>query len=454
MRISINHKILPKAVIIYGLGRAGKTVSQFLLDKGVKVFAYDDNPEIQEEATVRKLRQNPNFKFLPKPNSVINQTEIDMIIVSPGVSAQAPLLQTLKNKKIPIIDEIEFTAQFIAKPIIAITGTNGKSTTTALIASILTTDGKNVFAGGNLAPGQPFSSALLADEKDFYVVEVSSFQLERCYSFSPHIALLLNITEDHFDRHHSKEEYVALKFRLVAHQKKNDFAIVNFDDPIIKANLNKIPAKTFYFSIERVVDGTYCQDEMIYYQGEPVLSVAEIKIPGKHNLKNVLAAICATKIIGVENSSIEAAITKFTGLPHRLELIREIDGIRYINNSMCTNPEAAINSLQAVPKPIILITGGKEKKLEIADYLRAIVGNAKYTILIGENRYRLKQALIKLNYKDLAVADSLEMAIAVARQKATKGDTVLFSPGFASFDSYANFIERGEAFRNAINNLA
>jgi UDP-N-acetylmuramoylalanine--D-glutamate ligase len=202
-----------------------------------------------------------------------------------------------------------------------------------------------------------------------------------------------------------------------------------------------------------MVDGAYYQNGMIYFKGEKICPISSIKILGKHNLKNVLAAICATKITGVKNQSIELALGQFTGLPHRLELVRELNGVRYINNSMCTNPDAGLNSLAAISTPIILITGGKEKNLAIGEYIYAIVKKAKYAILIGENRNRLKTELEKMHYEQLEIADSLEKAVARAKAKAVKGDTVLFSPGFASFDSFANFIERGEVFRNVVCNL-
>lgn len=450
-RIS-NLKPLFQAVLIYGLGRAGKTLASFLLRKGIKVFAYDDNPMVFQEEDIQRLSKDPNFQPITKRTL----PKVDIAICSPGVPTQTNSLVLIKNllrNRIPIIDEIEFTSQFIKKPIIAITGTNGKSTTTALIAEILIADKRKVFCGGNLAPGQPFSQALSLKQKDYYVVEVSSFQLERCYNFKPKIAILLNITEDHFDRHRSKAEYVALKFRIFAQQDRNDYAIINFDDPVIGDNLSQIHAKTYYFSSQKVVNGAYLRDGIIYFRDEPVLPINQIKLPGEHNLKNVLAAICAAKIIGVKNQSITHAVAQFNGLPHRLELLKEIAGVKYINNSMCTNPEAAINSLNAVKKPVILITGGKEKNLKLTRYLKTIVNQAKYTILIGENRYRLKIALKKLHYHNLKVCQSLNEAVKTAQKKAIRGDTVLFSPGFASFDSFANFIERGEAFRSAVNSI-
>jgi UDP-N-acetylmuramoylalanine--D-glutamate ligase len=377
-----------------------------------------------------------------------------MVICSPGIRPDAPLIKKMIKSRIPLIDEIEFTSYFINQPIIAITGTNGKSTTTALIGTILEVDQKNVFYGGNLAPGLPFSTTLLDKEKDIYVVEVSSFQLERCYDFSPKIALLLNITEDHFDRHQSKEEYISLKFRIFNKQNKTDYAIVNFDDPAIMANTTKIHSPITFFSTEKYVDGAYCKEGMIYFKGEAIAPTDSIKIPGKHNLKNVLAAVCAVKIIGVKKQSIETALASFNGLPHRLELVRELDGVKYINNSMCTNPDAGVNSLWAISTPVVLITGGKEKNLAIEEYTKAITKKAKYAILIGENRNRLKTELGKLNFDKMEVADSLELAVNRARVKAVKGDTVLFSPGFASFDSYLNFMDRGKAFCNAVSNLS
>lgn len=442
-------EILNKKLMIYGLGRAGQSLARFLVNKGATVFAYDDNLKVKDKPELKDLIRFKNFTFL----DYVNQVTPDIIISSPGISSDTATMKNLTKQEIPIIDEIEFTGYFIDQPIIAVTGTNGKSTTTALIGTILASDQRKAFYGGNLAPGLPFSSTLLNSEKDFYVIEVSSFQLERCYDFSPKIALLLNITEDHFDRHQSKAEYVSLKFRIFAKQKKDDFAIVNFDDPVILRNLTKIPSKIVYFSIAKKVDGAYCQNDKIYFKDEEICPISSVKISGKHNLKNALAAVCATKIIGVKNKSIEMGLKQFSGLPHRLELVSELKGVKYINNSMCTNPDAGVNSLLAIAAPVILITGGKEKNLEIDEYLKTIVKKAKYAILVGENRQRLKTELEKLHYPQSEIADSLEKAVLSARQKAKEGDTVLFSPAFASFDSFANFIERGEKFKNVVSNL-
>jgi UDP-N-acetylmuramoylalanine--D-glutamate ligase len=441
--------ILKKRLMIYGLGRAGISLARFLVKKEVAVIAYDDNQKVKDNPEVKELSRNQNFKLVKD----INYSQPDIIICSPGIRSDTPLIEKIIKNRIPLIDEIEFTSYFIDKPIIAITGTNGKSTTTALIGKILETDQKKVFYGGNLAPGLPFSTTLLDEEKDIYVVEVSSFQLERCHDFSPKIALLLNITEDHFDRHQSKEEYISLKFRIFNKQNKSDYAIINYDDPTIMANKTKIRPPITFFSTEKSVDGAYCQNGMIYYKGEVISPTEAIKLPGKHNLKNVLAAVCAVKIIGVKKISVEKALAAFTGLPHRLELVRELDGVKYVNNSMCTNPDAGVNSLWAISAPVVLITGGKEKNLAIEEYTKAITQKAKYAILIGDNRNRLKNELGKLHFEQMEVANSLEQAVNHARVKAVKGDTVLFSPGFASFDSYANFMERGKAFCHAVDNL-
>ena len=442
-------EILKKSLMVYGLGRVGISLARFLVRKGVSVIAFDDNQKVKDNPEVKELNHYHNFKLVED----INHVKPDMVICSPGIRSDAPLIEKIIKNRIPLIDEIEFTSYFIDKPIIAITGTNGKSTTTALIGTILEADQKNVFYGGNLAPGLPFSTTLLDKEKDIYVIEVSSFQLERCYDFSPKIALLLNITEDHFDRHQSKKEYISLKFRIFNKQNETDFAIVNFDDPTIMTNIAKIHSPITYFSTEESVDGAYCQDYLIYFKNEVICSTDAIRIKGKHNLKNVLAAVCAAKISGVKNNIIESTLSSFTGLPHRLELVRELNGVKYINNSMCTNPDAAINSLEAISTPVIIITGGKEKNLVIDDYIKVIAKRAKYAILIGENRNRLSTELEKIKFDQKEVADSLENAVSSARAKAVKGDTVLFSPGFASFDSYTNFMERGKAFCNAVSNL-
>lgn len=428
-----------KRVLVLGMGRVGRSIVDYLLKSQALVYAYDEK--------VRKGK----IKIFHSPEEI--KGDIDLVITSPGFDEDSEIIKMLRRKKIKIVDEIEFTSWFIKSPIIAITGTNGKSTTTALLGEILKRNGDKVFVGGNIAPGVPFSSSLLLESQDIYVIEVSTFQLERCETLRPKIGILLNISLDHLNRHKDFSHYIALKFSLFSNQRREDYAVLNIDDKIIGERLFSIKSQVVPFSLRKKVDGVYISNNYIYFKDEKVCGVDRVKLPGEHNLTNVLACVGASKLLKIDSQIIEGALGEFKGLPHRLERIRIEKGVEYINNSMCTNPTSAIASLRTFKKPVILIAGGKEKGLPLNEFIKEIKRRARRTILIGSNRESLKQKLIKEGYKEVEAAQSLQDAVIKAKGYARKGDVVLFSPGFASFDEFKDFQDRGEAFRNAVRDL-
>lgn len=452
-------------ILILGLGRSGTSLARYLLSRGNEVFAYDDNEHVFTQSTIRELVRAPAFHIL------LNLAHIhpDLAIASPGIPDDAPIIQLLRAGGIKVVDEVDFGYGIVGKRIVAVTGTNGKSTTTTLIGEMLRADGRDIFYGGNLAPGQPFSAALLdlvgghdpqsktqnpksqiSGMRDYYVLELSSFQLERCEKLSPVVAVLLNITPDHLDQHGTMEHYRTVKFSIFRNQTDRDWAVVNLDDELVRTGIPGIPARVVSFALADSQADARLEDGWLTFRGERILSSSEVRLPGRHNLANALAALAAARCLGVRNESIVQILTTFRGLEHRLEFVQEIRGVRYVNNSMCTNPAAAIESLQAFDAPVILITGGREKDLPIGDYLQAITQRARAAILVGENRQRLYDGLTALGYAPLRVATSLVEALHVAQELGRSGDVVLFSPGFASFDAYADFQERGKAFKDAV----
>ncbi len=440
-------------VAVIGLGRVGRTVAQYLTHKKYLVYAYDDNAESYQHKSNASLLHNQYFMMMHGCQWPISNKKPQLAICSPGLSEKSKIVEFLRLHAIPILDEIEFTAQLLHQPIIAVTGTNGKSTTTALIGKMLDADGKNVFWGGNLAPGLPFALTLMQENKDFYVIEVSSFQLERSQKFHPHIAVLLNITADHLDRHLSLKEYQKTKFRIFANQDKNDFAIINRDDPVTIRQQDKIPARKIWFSSRTKTNGAYIKDNQIYFNSVKVYPVQSIRLFGTQYLGSILAAVTVAKLLGVKNRSINKVLANFTGLEHRLEFVAEYKGVKYINNSMCTNPEAGAATLASFTKPVVLICGGKEKNLDIAGYIKAIIKHAKTAILVGDNSKKLAVQLEQNNYHNFHLDDSLKTAVKLASKIASVGDIVLFSPGFASFDQFNNFQERGRAFKEYVYEL-
>lgn len=437
-------------VAVVGLGRVGQIISRYLLKKGTLVYAYEDNKNVLEKKEIKDLILNPKFVIVKTNQWSTKNKKPTFAVSSPGFSQQNKTIKYLKSNNIPIIDEIAITASEVGKNIIAITGTNGKSTTTALLGKILQNDGKNIFWGGNLAPGLPFATTLFQEPKDYYVIETSSFQLERSDRFHPKVAILLNITPDHLDRHDSLAEYQTIKFKIFANQNKSDYAVINYEDKVIMDHKKLIKSKINYFSDKRKVKGTYTSNNNIFFYDRRICSLNNINLLGTHFINSILSAVCAAKIIGVKNNAIVETLRNFNGLEHRLEFVAEYDGVKFINNSMCTNPAAGVATLKSFKKPVILIAGGKEKNLEIDDYIKIITVKTKQVILIGQNRYGLAKKFDTYKFNDYNIADSLKDAVMKAKKCANPGDIVLFSPGFASYDTFSNFQERGSTFKEIV----
>ncbi len=444
-----------RCFLILGLGRAGMTLANSLLRAGIKVYGYDDSAEMLNSNKVKRLSALglevvKDFCGLVEP----------VVVASPGFAATHQAVRYWTEKGVPVYDELDFVSQFVPGVIIAVTGTNGKSTTVALIGKILKNAGYNVFVGGNLAPGRPFSTSLLLPPRDFYVAEVSSFQLARAKFLKPRVAVLLNITDDHLDRHSSFDNYAATKARIFSRQGAEDYAVVNYDDPVVRKLVPAINSQVLFFSLTQRQDGYYKQG-WFYFQGQRVAGVRSVVAVGSRffNLRrlpiieNALAAICVAKIFGVPNRSVEKGLRGFKPLAHRLEFVRKFKGVYYINNSMCTNPMAGIRSLQAFRRKVILITGGKNKDLPIDDYIQAIVRRAKLVILLGETTELMAKKLGEKRFARFQIVATMAEAVKTAVRHAQPRDVVILSPGFASFDMFQDFQERGRVFKNAVKQI-
>ena len=433
-----------RRVLILGLGRATKNVVKYLLQQGIEVYAYEEKLLTEIDPELRQLVDRREIK----PCREIEG--FDEVITSPGLSEEKDIVRRIRRARVPIIDEIEFTYRHVTGNIIAVTGTNGKSTTTALIAHIIQTSGKNCFLGGNLAPGKPFSSTLLEPRYEYYAIEISTFQLERIAKFRPQVAVITNITADHLDRHKSIDEYATLKFRIFKNQSPDDFAVINYDDARIRGRAQSIRSRVVWFSTESSVDGAYYENSTVFFKGMPVVKACEITLPGMHNVGNVMAAVAATSSLGVAPETARAAVKSFPGLPHRLELVGVIDDVKFINNSMCTNPTAAIASLAAVAGPKVVILGGQEKNLNADLYLDSVMKEARAAILIGPNKEKIAEYFQGHGYSCYKLVPNMREAVQAARSLARPGDTILLNPGFASFGDFKDFEERGEVFKDAV----
>jgi len=445
-------------VLVVGLGRSGTAVARFLLRAGARVSGYEGNSQVLAAKTVATLKRK-GLAIPRRPESVA----ADWAVVSPGIDDSHAVVGSLRRRGIPIVDELDLAARFVPGPVIAVTGTNGKSTTTALIARMLEESGRSVFCGGNLAPGQPLSVALLAGRRDYYVVEASSFQLERARWLKPKVAVILNITPDHLNRHRTVQQYADCKLRILDRQDSGDHAVLNRDDPLVYAARNRGAAAKHLFSLRRRSVDSYLATGSLWSCRRRVLPASQLRLPGKHNVQNSLAAIATARLLGVDLPEARRTLKTFSGLPHRLEFVRRLRGVDYINSSMTTNPTAGARTLEAVAmngrgggrgaRRVVLIAGGREKALPTMVYAVAMKRHAKWVLLVGESSARLARELTALRFRRYERLLDLRAAVAAARTKAAIGDKVLFAPGFASFDQFKDFEARGAAFRREVDGL-
>lgn len=443
-----------KKVLVFGLGRSGVSAAKFLCGKGASVTVTDAKDREALKESLSKLN-GLNINIEVGGHRVETLISADLIVLSPGVPPSVEPIKKAREKGVRIISELELASRFIDSPIIGITGTNGKSTTTTLVGEILKKGGKNIFVGGNL--GTPLCEAVLQKKvRDFVVSEVSSFQLEAIEEFRPHIGLLLNITPDHLDRYSSMKEYIDAKERLFENQTEDDFAILNADDPYTAAMASRIKSRVFFFSREKVLpDGIYTKGDLILAKisdrEAEVCHIDDLGIKGVHNLENALASIGAGVICGVDIKDIRQVLKDFQGLEHRLELVEVINGVRYVNDSKGTNVGAVIKSLDGFSEPIILIAGGLDKGSDFTPLAGIVKEKVKTLILLGKAKDKIYKALGHLT--GTIFVHSMEEAVNRAYEIAREGDVVLLSPACASFDMFKDYEDRGRVFKGAVRRL-
>ncbi|MDY6854342.1 MAG: UDP-N-acetylmuramoyl-L-alanine--D-glutamate ligase [Thermodesulfobacteriota bacterium] len=447
-------EIKDKKVLIVGLGKSGISCARFLKNKGAVVTATDcksfDN--LNEEA---KRLKSSGIRIEANGHRIETFMDADIIVMSPGVSMDIQPVKLAREKGITVISEIELAYNFIKTPIIAITGTNGKTTTTSLIGEVLRKSQREVFIGGNI--GNPLIEYIsIKKEKDYVVAEISSFQLEGVVDFKPNIAILLNISPDHLDRYPSYQEYIKAKERIFINQGKEDVAILNADDPLILKIADSLKnIRKIYFSMKKKIDkGVYLEVDSIVSEIDNqkyFYSTEKFKIKGTHNMENIMAAIAAAQICKCDNEQIKDAIDNFTGLEHRMEFVKEISGVQYYNDSKATNAGAVEKSLMSFNQPVILIAGGKDKGTGY-DRLKGLVNEkVKRLILLGEAKEILLKDLGSLT--QTLTADSLQEAVELAWLASSPGDIVLLSPACSSFDMFSDYKERGKIFKATVSEL-
>jgi UDP-N-acetylmuramoylalanine--D-glutamate ligase len=458
----MNHEELKgKKVTVVGLARSGVAAARLLQAVGADVTVADAKEEAKLTEVLARLDRSA-IRVIVGAGYESALDEAQIVVVSPGVPTELDILNIVRARHVPVIGELELAYRFLDAPVVAVTGTNGKSTTVTLIGLLLKEHGKRVFVGGNL--GIPLSEAALktygsgsqGSPYDYVIAEVSSFQLETIARFRPWIAALLNITPDHLDRYPALAPYVAAKGRIFENQTPDDYALLNYDDERVLAFRNGVRAHALGFSqMGSVNEGTFLDgDELVLrFKGQrhSICKMSEIRIPGAHNVANAMAASMVAHVCGCPPDVMRRVLSTFPGLEHALELIRERNGVRFINDSKGTNVDATMKALESLDSPIVLIAGGKDKGGDFGKLRDVVTRRVKQLVLIGEAAPRIHQMLQGL--KPMNHASSFRDAVEVAAQSARSGDVVLLSPACASFDMFADYQDRGRQFKALVNGL-
>src|SRR5215467_7254343 len=439
-----------KRVLVVGLGKSGVAAAFFLADRGAKVAVSDAKSEAQLEKQIPALLDR-GISLETGTHNERTFRDQDLIVVSPGVPSDQPQLQHARALGIPVIGEVELAYQFLQGKVIAITGSNGKTTTTTLVGEILSKSGKKTLVGGNI--GTPVISLVDKSSPDhLLVLEISSFQLETIEQFRPWIAVVLNITPDHLDRHGSFENYTAMKARITENQQADDFLVLNAEDKPTQMVAAKTKAQIFWFSPRRPIKrGAFVHGESIVFvpsegaKAEPIMPVAEIPLKGSHNVENVLAAVCAARLAGAPAEKIRASVAGFKAVEHRLEFVRCVQGVEYFNDSKATNVDAAMKAVASFPGGIHLILGGKDKDSDYTLLSSLLKERVKAIYTIGSAAEKIERELHGV--VKMVGAGTLDLALSEARNAAVPGDIVLLAPACSSFDQFENYEHRGRTFR-------
>ncbi len=442
-------------VLVIGLGISGVSAIEMLKTLGANVYVFDGNESLSKEEVSLKVGVDAKNICLGSMEEEIIR-KIQLAVVSPGVPLDIEVVKKVMKKEIPIWGEIELAYHFTKGHILAITGTNGKTTTTALLGEICKENNKNTFVVGNI--GNPYTEiALETDEDTTIVAEVSSFQLETTVEFRPKVSAILNLTPDHLDRHHTMEAYRDAKFRIAGKQRKEDVCVLNYEDEVTRAFGEITSAKVIYFSSKQKLEkGVYLENNQIIFKGEKehiLCHIAELKLLGLHNYENIMAASAMAIAYGIEIELIKRVIRNFGGVAHRIEFICEKEGVQYYNDSKGTNPDAAIKGIEAMVRPTVLIGGGYDKDASFEEWIQAFDGKVKHLVLTGQTKEKIKEAANRCGFEDVVLAKNFEDAVNTAVGLAEEGDAILLSPACASWGEFDNYEKRGDKFRDIVKGL-
>ena len=443
-------------VLVAGTGLSGTAAARLVLDRGGEVVLYDGNASLKEEEIKAKFDKEAKVSVVLGEIKRSDLLGVELCIISPGIPLDSPFVAVVDDAKIPILGEIELAYQCSLGRLAAITGTNGKTTTTALTGEILKAKYEETFVVGNI--GDPYTSRVLEMTEDSVTVaEVSSFQLETIMDFRPNVSAILNITPDHLNRHGTMENYTRIKECITLNQTEDDSVVLNYDDPVLREfgqDPDLKPKVTWFSSREKLADG-FCMsgDNIVYCQKgrETILvNVRDMKLLGRHNYENVMAAAAIGFLMGVALADIGRVAENFNPVEHRIEFVRERTGVRYYNDSKGTNPDAAIQALRAMPGPTLLIAGGYDKNSEYDDWVSEFEGKVRYLVLIGQTRDKIAECAKKHGFTEIMYAEDMQEAVQVCAVYADTGDYVLLSPACASWGMFKDYEERGRVFKECV----
>lgn len=449
-----------KNVLVIGAGISGISAAKLVAEAGAygaSITIFDGNDNLAPERVAEKLPKELDAQIytgtLP-PEAVCRA---DLVIVSPGVPVDTEFMEQFRRRGTEIWGEVELAYRYAKGKLIAITGTNGKTTTTALTGQIMKDYLEEVFVVGNI--GIPYTSiACQTTEDSVTVAEISSFQLETIHTFQPDVSAVLNITPDHLNRHHMMENYVAMKEAIAKNQRRDSRCILNYEDVYTKAFGERTCAQPFYFSSKRVLEeGIYLQDGGIYLADgsgpELVMHLSQSQLPGIHNAENIMAAIGLAHCMGVPLAQIGESVKAFKAVEHRIEFVTEKKGVVYYNDSKGTNPDAAIRGIRAMDRPTVLIGGGYDKDSSYDEWIEAFDGKVTWLVLLGQTKEKIAACARRHGFTNIVTAETLEEAVHICAGKARKGDAVLLSPACASWGMFPNYEVRGNLFKELVNKL-
>ena len=444
-----------KNYLIVGAGRSGIAAAQMLLQLGENFIIYDGNSGLDTDAVSAKIAEGKSFTYLLGDVSKDALTDIDICVVSPGVPLDTPIMKTVAEMNIPIYSEIELAYLYDKGNIIAITGTNGKTTTTSLVYEIVKSHDSDTLLVGNIEI--PYTGlALTSKDGGATVAEISSFQLETMITFRPKVSAILNITPDHLDRHKTMENYADIKKSIAKNQTADDFCVLNYEDDVLREFGTTLGCKAIFFSsLRELSDGYYYKDGTIYFaengKSEAFINVDETNLVGLHNYENIMAAVAMTKSFGISEDIIKAALRRFTAVEHRIEYVATKNGVKYYNDSKGTNTDAAIKAIDAMPGTTVLIGGGYDKDADFSEWVSHFPGKVRKLVLIGQTKEKIAGACEAINFTDYCFAEDLEEAVKICAESAQDGDCCLLSPACASWGMFKNYQQRGTMFKEYVN---